>query len=131
MTIETSGDSAVTLGSRPLLLQLTTNLLHNAIVHKRPEHGAVSVVTAAGAGSVRLSVENTGADLDPQVVARLAEPFERGAERIRTDDAGVGLGLAIVRSITEAHDGGLVLRPREGGGLSVTVLLAAAAAAGS
>jgi two-component system sensor histidine kinase VanS len=132
LTIETSGERAVTLGSRPLLLQLTTNLLHNAIVHNRPEHGAVSVVTAAGADSVRLTVESTGAELDPQRVARLAEPFERGAERIRTDHAGVGLGLAIVRSITEAHDGTLLLRPRNGGGLCVTVRLpATAAGAGS
>jgi two-component system sensor histidine kinase VanS len=133
MVIETCTDeSAVTLGSRPLLLQLTTNLLHNAIVHNRPEHGVVSVETATEAGEVRLTVENTGARLDPQLVARLAEPFQRGAERIRSDHAGVGLGLAIVQSITQAHDGTLLLRPRPGGGLCVTVRLpAAAVAAGS
>ena len=132
VVVETSTDTAVALGSRPLLLQLTTNLLHNAIVHNRAEHGVVSVETATEAGVARLTVENTGARLDPQLVARLAEPFERGAERIRNDHAGVGLGLAIVQSITQAHDGSLQLRSRPGGGLCVTVRLpAAAAGAGS
>ena len=39
VTIETSGDITPTIGSHALLLQLTTNLLHNAIVHNLPEHG--------------------------------------------------------------------------------------------
>jgi two-component system sensor histidine kinase VanS len=73
-------------------------------------------------------VENTGAELDAELVARLSEPFLRGAERIGSDDAGVGLGLAIIQSITRAHDGALVLRARPGGGLCVSVRLPAAAA---
>jgi two-component system sensor histidine kinase VanS len=130
VAIEASGGSAVTLGSRPLLLQLMTNLVHNAIVHNnRAEHGAVCIRTATDVDSVQLTVENTGPELDPHRVARLAEPFERGAERIRSDHAGVGLGLAIVQSITQAHDGTLLLRPRVGGGLCVTVRLPAVAAA--
>jgi two-component system sensor histidine kinase VanS len=73
-----------------------------------------------------LSVENTGVKLAPQVVATLAEPFQRGTRRIRTDHAGVGLGLALVKSITQAHDGILTLTPRAAGGLRVTVQLPAA-----
>jgi two-component system sensor histidine kinase VanS len=73
-----------------------------------------------------LTVENTGQQLTPQVVATLAEPFQRGTERIRNDHAGAGLGLAIVKSITQAHDGTLTLTPRAAGGLRVTVQLPAA-----
>jgi two-component system sensor histidine kinase VanS len=73
-----------------------------------------------------LTVENAGAELTRQVVATLAEPFLRGTERIRTDHAGVGLGLAIAKSITQAHDGTLTLTPRDAGGLRVTVQLPAA-----
>src|SRR5688572_9038217 len=125
-TIETSGDIAPTIGSHALLLQMTTNLLHNAIVHNLPEHGTVQVNTAMRPESVILTVENTGEKLTPQLVSTLTEPFQRGTERIRTDHAGVGLGLAIVKSITRAHDGTLTLTPRAAGGLRVTVELPAA-----
>jgi two-component system sensor histidine kinase VanS len=126
VTIQTSGDITPTIGSHALLLQMTTNLLHNAIVHNLPEHGTVQVNTAIRPESVMLTVENTGETLSPQLVSTLVEPFRRGTERIRTDHAGVGLGLAIVKSIAQAHDGTLTLTPRADGGLSVTVRLPAA-----
>jgi two-component system sensor histidine kinase VanS len=126
VTIQTSGDRALTTGSYALLLQMATNLLHNAIVHNLPEHGTVQVNAAIHPESVMLTVENTGARLTPQLVSILTEPFQRGAERIRGDHAGVGLGLAIVKSITQAHDGTLTLTPRPAGGLCVTVQLPAA-----
>jgi two-component system, OmpR family, sensor histidine kinase VanS len=126
LTIETAGDAAPTTGSPALLLQLTTNLVHNAIVHNLPEHGAVWVTTTAHPERVDLTVENTGEKLTRQLVATLTEPFQRGARRVRTDHAGVGLGLAIAKSITQAHDGTLTLTPRSAGGLRVTVHLPAA-----
>jgi two-component system, OmpR family, sensor histidine kinase VanS len=126
LTIETSGDMTPTIGSHALLLQLSTNLVYNAIVHNLPEQGTVWVTTSVAPRSVVLTVENTGEQLSPQVVSTLVEPFVRGTERIRTDHAGVGLGLAIVKSITQAHDGTLSLTPRAAGGLCVTVQLPAA-----
>jgi two-component system sensor histidine kinase VanS len=126
LTIETSGDMTPTIGSHALLLQLTTNLLQNAIVHNLPEQGTVWVTTSVHPKSVVLTVENTGEKLTPQLVATLAEPFLRGTKRIRTHHAGVGLGLAIVKSITQTHDGTLTLTPRAAGGLRVTVQLPAA-----
>ena len=139
LTIETAGAVTPTIGSRALLLQLTTNLVHNAIVHNGPEPGTVWVSTGVTGGSAVLTVENTGEKLSPQLVSTLVEPFQRGSQRIRTvrsadsaekgtssDHTGVGLGLAIVRSITEAHGGTLTLTPRPTGGLRVTVHLRAA-----
>jgi two-component system sensor histidine kinase VanS len=126
LTIETSGDLTPTIGSHALLLQLSTNLVHNAIVHNLPEQGTVWVTTNVQPKSVVLTVENTGEKLSPQTVATLVEPFLRGTERRRTDHAGVGLGLAIVKGITQAHDGTLALTPRAAGGLRVTVRLPAA-----
>ncbi|MGI8825877.1 MAG: sensor histidine kinase [Chloroflexota bacterium] len=123
LTIETSGDMAPTIGSHALLLQLSTNLVHNAIVHNLPEQGTVWITTSVHPKSVVLTVENTGEKLTPELVSTLVEPFRRGTERIRTDHAGVGLGLAIVKSITQAHDGTLTLTPRAAGGLCVTVQL--------
>ena len=126
LTLETSGDITPTVGSHTLLLQLTTNLVQNAIVHNLPEQGTVWVATSVHPKSVVVTVENTGEKLTPQLVSTLAEPFLRGTERVRAEHAGVGLGLAIVKSITQAHDGTLTLTPRAAGGLRVTVQLPAA-----
>jgi two-component system, OmpR family, sensor histidine kinase VanS len=126
VTIETSGDAAPTVGSYALLLQMSTNLVHNAIVHNLPAQGTVWVTTSVHPKNVALSVENTGEKVNPELVATLVEPFLRGTERVRTDHVGVGLGLAIVKSITEAHDGSLTVTPRDEGGLRVMVELPAA-----
>jgi two-component system sensor histidine kinase VanS len=126
VTIEISGDVTPTIGSHALLLQLTTNLLQNAIVHNLPEQGNVWITTSVHPQGALLTVENTGERLTPRLVATLVESFQRGTKRIRTDHAGVGLGLAIVKSITRAHDGTLTLTPRAAGGLQVTVQLPAA-----
>jgi two-component system sensor histidine kinase VanS len=126
-TIETSGDATPTVGSPALLLQMATNLVHNAIVHNLPEQGTVWVTTSVHPKGVELTVENTGQQLTPRFASTLVEPFQRGTQRIRTDHAGVGLGLAIVNSIAQAHDGTLTVTPRAAGGLRVTVQIPAAA----
>jgi two-component system sensor histidine kinase VanS len=123
VTIETSGDMTPTIGSVGLLLQMTANLVHNAIIHNLPEKGIVWITTSLQPNTVVLTVENTGEKLAPQLVTTLVEPFQRGTERIHSGQAGVGLGLAIVKSITQAHDGTLTLTPRAAGGLCITVQL--------
>ncbi|WP_406125857.1 HAMP domain-containing histidine kinase [Streptomyces canus] len=125
VTLETSGEITTTTGSPALLLQLTTNLVHNAIVHNLPDQGTVWVTTDARPGTVVLTVENTGEQLAPDLISTLTEPFQRGTERIHTDHAGVGLGLAIAKTITQAHDGTLTLTPRPAGGLRISVELPA------
>ncbi|SEN15181.1 sensor histidine kinase [Actinacidiphila rubida] len=128
VTLDASGDVAPALGSAPLLLQMTTNLVHNAVVHNLPGRGTVWVSTGARPGAMWLTVENTGERIAPELAATLTEPFQRGAERVHAHRTGVGLGLAIVASIVRAHDGSLTLTPRTAGGLRVTVELPAAAA---
>jgi two-component system, OmpR family, sensor histidine kinase VanS len=123
VTVGTAGELTPTVGSHALLLQLATNLVHNAIVHNLAEQGSVWVATSVQPNGVVLTVENTGQPLTPRLVSTLVEPFFRGTERLRTDHAGVGLGLAIVNSLTQAHDGTLTLTPRAAGGLRVTVQL--------
>jgi two-component system sensor histidine kinase VanS len=123
--IETSGDLTPAVGSHALLRQLSTNLVHNAIVHNLPEQGTVWVSTGVQTKSAVLTVENTGEQLSSQLVSTLVEPFQRGGKRIRADHAGVGLGLAIAKSIIQAHDGTLTLTPRDAGGLRATVRLPA------
>lgn len=126
VTIETAGGVAVAVGSHALLLPMTLNLVHNAIVHNLPAGGTVQISTSATPDAVELAVENSGERLTPDLVSTLTEPFRRGTERIHGDHAGVGLGLAIVNSIVRTHEGTLTLTPRDAGGLRVVTRLPAA-----
>ncbi|MFE1849164.1 sensor histidine kinase [Streptomyces sp. NPDC002387] len=124
ITLDVTGRATRTSGSAELLLRMVTNLVQNAIVHNLPDGGTVTVHTEAHGGTRVLRVENTGRRLPPELVSTLIEPFQRGTERVRTDEhPGVGLGLAIVHSIVRAHDGTLELAARPAGGLLVTVRL--------
>ena len=83
LSIDVSGDMAPTIGSHSLLLQMTTNLVHNAIVHNLPEQGSAWITTSAQARSVELTVENTGPTLTPQLVATLVVPFQRAGRAVQ------------------------------------------------
>ncbi|GAB3297295.1 HAMP domain-containing protein [Epidermidibacterium keratini] len=126
VALDVSGEVALTVGSPSLLQQLMSNLIHNAVVHNLAEGGSVWVATAQRADTVILTVQNTGDVLDPTTVETLAEPFQRGTQRVHSDQAGVGLGLAIVARIAQVHGGSLRLAPRAGGGLQASVILPAA-----
>lgn len=123
VSLETTGDVAPVVGSHSLLLQMTMNLVHNAISHNAHEAGTVWVTTTTRSEKIVLTVENAGPKLTPQAVATFTEPFQRGTGRGRSHHAGVGLGLAIVQSIVRAHDATLDLSARPAGGLTVTVTL--------
>jgi two-component system sensor histidine kinase VanS len=124
ITLDVTGTAARTSGSAELLLRMATNLVQNAVVHNLPTGGTVTVHTAAQGGASVLRFENTGHPVPLELLPTLTEPFQRGTERVRTDEhAGVGLGLAIVHSIVRAHDGTLDLAARPTGGLVVTVRL--------
>lgn len=124
ITLDVTGGAAPTSGSAELLPRMVTNLVQNAIVHNLPAGGTVTVHTETHGDTSVLRVENTGPPLPPEQVPTLTEPFQRGTERVRTDEhAGVGLGLAIVHGIVRAHGGTLDLVPRPAGGLLVTVRL--------
>ncbi|MFI8962731.1 sensor histidine kinase [Streptomyces sp. NPDC053493] len=122
--LDVTGGASLTHGSEELLLRMVTNLVQNAVVHNLPAGGSVTVRTETRGDTSVLRVENTGRPLPPELVPTLTEPFQRGTQRVRTDEhAGVGLGLALVHTIVRAHGGTLDLAPRPAGGLLVTVRL--------
>lgn len=133
---ELAGSSDVTLrcklaetvvaGDPVLLERLIVNLVSNAITYNEPT-GWVEVETWPDAMGHRgvLMVRNTGAQVPAESVTTMFEPFKRlGADRL-AGRGGVGLGLAIVRSIVVAHRGQVQARPRQGGGLEVAIELPA------
>ncbi|MCM1976667.1 HAMP domain-containing sensor histidine kinase [Streptomyces sp. G1] len=127
ITLDVRGGEAWTSGSAELLLHMVTNLVQNVLVHNLPADGTVTVRTGTDGDTSVLRVESTGHPVPPDLVPTITEPFRRGTDRVRGDGhAGVGLGLAIVRSVVRAHDGTLDLAARDAGGLAVTVRLPAA-----
>jgi signal transduction histidine kinase len=122
VTLRSKLDQTLVPGDPVLLERLIANLVSNAITYNKPGGWVEVIVTAEPAGTA-LTVRNTGQEVPAEAVPTLLEPFRRlGADRIR-GRGGVGLGLAIVRSITGAHQGTLHARPRPEGGLIVTVEL--------
>ncbi|MGY0059844.1 sensor histidine kinase [Streptomyces sp. LZ34] len=124
---------APTTGDALLLERLVHNLVENGIRHNTPDgDGWVRVACRtgdAGRAEVEVEVSNTGPAIPPYELPALFEPFRRlGTDRLVTAK-GAGLGLSIVRSIARAHGGDVTARPREGGGLTVTVTLPAHAEA--
>jgi len=109
-------------GSQALLCRMVDNVIDNAIVHNT-DGGWISTTTGSDGRLARLVVETGGDILDPQQVARLAQPFRRlRADRTGSDN-GAGLGLSIVAAIASAHRGTLDLQARPGGGLRVAIAL--------
>ncbi|RKN47606.1 sensor histidine kinase [Micromonospora endolithica] len=88
-------------GEQVLLERLVVNLVQNGLKYNRPE-GTLEVRVGTDPALV---VENTGDDVPPDEVAALFEPFRRRFGRRIDHSGGAGLGLAIARSITRAHDG--------------------------
>ncbi|TCC37367.1 HAMP domain-containing histidine kinase [Kribbella sindirgiensis] len=115
---------APTRGDALLLERLVHNLVENGIRHNLPSGERWVQVRSRTAGDhVEIVVTNTGPEIPPYEVESLFKPFYRlGAERL-VSTKGAGLGLSIVRSVTEAHSGTVTALPREGGGLQVTVTL--------
>ncbi|SDI38890.1 sensor histidine kinase [Nonomuraea jiangxiensis] len=115
-------DPAPTTGEAVLVERLVQNLVENAVRHNHAK-GEVWVTTRRRAERVELVVANTGLQVPPYEIETIFEPFRRlHGDRLRSE-RGSGLGLSIVRVITEAHGGTVSARPRDEGGLMITVEL--------
>ncbi|UCG41368.1 MAG: HAMP domain-containing histidine kinase [Acidimicrobiia bacterium] len=118
VTVDTP-QALVVHGDRSLLDRLARNLVTNAAIHNH-DGGAFTLKLTSDGSVASLTVANSGDLLDAATVGRLGEPFFRAGDRTVP---GTGLGVAVVRSIAEAHGGSLSLSPRAGGGLVATVVL--------
>lgn len=119
VTVEsgTTGEDMV-LGSEMRLAQVVRNLIRNAVQASGRPHG-VNVRVGAEGNDVVLVVTDDGPGMDPKI-AEVA--FERNFTT-KPDGRGHGLGLAVVKSIVEAHGGAIGLRSEAGNGLRVAVTL--------
>jgi signal transduction histidine kinase len=116
-------EPAVISGDPVLAERLIANLVDNAVRYNLPA-GDIWISTRTTAGSTQLTVANTGPVISPVDAGRIFHPFQRLSDRTSHD--GSGLGLAIVASIAAIHGGTVTARPRDDGGLSVTVTIPSA-----
>ena len=96
-----------------LITQAVTNLVANAIKFT-PKGGGVAVSVRRGGAAVECVVADTGIGISAQTLARLFQPFERGADPLRA--GGTGLGLSIVKAIVERHGGRILAESEPGRG---------------
>ncbi len=116
-------ERAVVNGDRSALERLIQNLIDNAVKYA----GAAELSIQHDIDRARLIVADRGPGIPDDELDRMFEPFERHEPSRSRSTGGLGLGLAIARSIAQAHGGSIRAENRAGGGLAVTVDLPAAA----
>jgi signal transduction histidine kinase len=107
-------EPARTTGDAQLVECLVANLVTNAVRHNIPD-GWLDVVTYTAAGRAVLTIVNTGPLIPAGEISRLFQPFQR----LGSQADGLGLGLAVVRAIADAHDATVSAQTRAGGGLEI------------
>ncbi len=118
------------LADRERVHQVLFNLVDNAVRYT-PSGGAVTVSAHRHNGSVEIEVQDTGVGIPAEHLPRLFERFYRvDTSRSRDDDGGTGIGLAIARSVVEAHGGQIHAQSEPGRGSTFTFELPVAAAPG-
>jgi signal transduction histidine kinase len=116
-------EPAVISGDPVLVERLVANLVDNAVRYNGAA-GDIWISTRTVAGRSHLTVANTGPLISPLDADRIFQPFQRLNDRASHE--GFGLGLTIVASIAAVHGGIATARPRDDGGLSITVTIPSA-----
>ena len=119
--IGTQIDDCLTINAdEKAMKQILLNVLSNAVKFT-PDGGRVDVVARRRGRSLWLSIADTGRGIRPRDLKRVTQPFEQVQRKDSKDHEGAGLGLAIVRSLTELHDGKLHIKSKLGEGTTVRV----------
>lgn len=126
LEVETGGLApAVVSGDRTRLVQIFWNLLNNAVKFSR-EDGRVRVSVGAADGAARVRVEDEGVGIAPEFLPHIFERFRQADMGTTRQHGGLGIGLALVKSLVEAHGGSVsAASGGEGRGSSFTVTLPA------
>lgn len=120
MNIEVDASAPVLAPCRPSeIARAARNLAENAVKHAK---GGVLRVYKNSAGEAVIDVIDDGPGVPESEIARLTQPFWRASES-RSQSNGVGLGLAIAAAIADAQGGRIVLKNRENGGFSASIVL--------
>ena len=120
LTSTTALQPARTTGNPQLIERLIANLVTNAVRYNIPD-GRLDITTYTAAGRATFTITNTGPEIPTGELTRLFQPFQRLSTHADYAADGVGLGLAIVQTIANAHDATVTAQARTGGGLGIDV----------
>ena len=113
LTLNLGGDREIIMADETQLQQVLFNIITNAIqamAGKEPSERRLKVSSFASGDHVEVTIEDSGCGMSEEIMSRIFQPF------FTTKTAGLGVGLAICRSIVELHGGSLDARSVEGRG---------------
>ena len=120
LDVHIAKEAATVMADENRLVQVLYNLLSNAIGFS-PEEGTITLSCRSEKNGIAISVQDTGAGIPEEEQATVFERFESRSKGSR--HRGAGLGLSLVKSIVELHNGRVRLRSTPGAGTTVTVTL--------
>jgi PAS domain S-box-containing protein len=123
LVVDATGSPAIVMGDRLRLVQVVANLLLNAAKYT-PEHGQVRVEVVADEATATIRVIDNGIGMDAALVPQVFDLFTQAERTPDRSQGGLGIGLALVRSIVRAHGGSVhASSPGAGGGSVFEVVL--------
>jgi signal transduction histidine kinase len=123
LSLRLPADPVMTLGDKKRLIQVIANLLNNSAKYT-PEGGNIMLGLELQAGRVVLTVTDDGIGMEPELVSRVFELFAQAERTSDRSQGGLGLGLALVKSLVGLHGGSVqAFSKRPGEGSTFTVRL--------
>jgi PAS domain S-box-containing protein len=132
LSLDLGAQAVPVLGDRMRLVQVVSNLLSNAAKYT-PDGGTIEVLATINPQDVELTVRDNGASLEPELLPHVFELFSQGQRSPDRAQGGLGLGLALVKSLVGLHGGNVAVHspgPGQGSTFSVWLPRAGAPAAG-
>jgi signal transduction histidine kinase len=130
LDLDLAAPNPVVHGDAARLTQVLWNLLQNAVKFTPPS-GRIRIASANEPGWVRIEISDTGMGIASELLPHIFDPFEQGPAAITRAHGGLGLGLAIAKSLTQLHGGELsAASAGQGQGATFTLMLPVSQAAG-
>jgi signal transduction histidine kinase len=102
--VRLSADASIVTGDRKRLVQVMTNLLSNAAKYT-PSGGRIEVVLDTGEAWLSIAIRDNGIGMTPELIGNAFELFSQGAQGLDRSQGGLGIGLALVKSLLLLHGG--------------------------